>query len=121
MKWSDFETRLRGEHLNGKRVVVTIARVEIEEVHPRGIATNAPVLYFRNAKKSLVLSPENQRALSRLFGDDAEACIGQSIALQAQPMKVAGRNVLPIRIYAAPTGAGAGEVAEPEEATTSSA
>ena len=45
MKWSDFETRLRGEHLNGKRVVVTIARVEIEETHPRpGMTTNAPVL-----------------------------------------------------------------------------
>ena len=117
MKWSDFETRLRGEHLAGKRITVTIARIEIEEVHPRpGVTMNAPVMYFRNSKKSLVLSPENQRALMLLFGDDVAASTGKSITLEAKAMKVAGRAVLPIRIYAANGTTGDGEIREPQPA-----
>jgi len=115
MKWSDFETRLRGEHLNGKRIVVIVARVEIEETHPRpGVTTNAPVLYFRNAKKSLVLSPTNQRTLAHLFGDDADNCVGRSIALEAKRQRVAGREVFPIYIYPAPSGTNLAELAQHE-------
>jgi hypothetical protein len=99
MKWSDFETRLRGEHLGNKRFVLTIKDASIEDTHPRpGQTKQAPVLYFAETKKSLALSLPNMRTLAGLFGDDIEACVGKRISLEAVPMKVAGRDTLPIRI-----------------------
>ena len=126
MKWSDFETRLRGEHLGNKRFTLTIKAVKIEETHPRpGATEQTPVLYFVETKKSLVLSSVNQRALAGMFGDDMEACAGGKVSLEAVPMKVAGKQQLPIRIgradvtTAKPTVDGeTGEIEEGDEETT---
>jgi len=76
-RWSDYEKWIKADHLKGKSVVLTIARMEEEETHPRPGATEiSPVLYFRETRKGLVLSPTNQEALGKLFGDEIEKCIG---------------------------------------------
>jgi hypothetical protein len=101
-KWSDFDKYLKGEHLEGKAYTVTIRAVEIEETHPRpGQVQLAPVAYFKETKKGLVLTPTNQDALARLFGDDITGCIGKPIVIKAEQMRVAGNDRLPIRIYPA--------------------
>jgi len=114
MKWSDFEKYLRGEHLSGRRVTVTIERINVEETHPGGKAQQVPVMYFVGKAKGLILTPTNQRILAQMFGDEAQACIGKQIALEAKPMRVAGNDRLPIRIVPAKNGAGDGEVEEPQ-------
>jgi hypothetical protein len=101
-RWSDFDRYLKAEHLQEKAFTVTLARVEVQETHPRpGVTTLVPVAYFRETTKGLILSPTNQDALARLFGDDVAGCIGQSIAIKAEHLHVAGRDTQPIRIYAA--------------------
>lgn len=103
MKWSDFEHYLKGEHLAGKRPIVTIREIVIEETHAQaGRAEDKPVCYFAGAKKGLILSPTNMRTLRALFGDDVAACQGQRVQLEAVPMRVAGRDTLPVRICPAP-------------------
>ena len=38
MKWSDFEHYLKGEHLNGRKVIATIAKSPIKETHAQADA-----------------------------------------------------------------------------------
>ena len=59
----------------------------------------APVAYFKETGKGLVLSPTNQDALARLFGDEMTNCLGKQIIIKAEQMRVAGNDCLPIRIY----------------------
>jgi hypothetical protein len=90
---------MKGEHLQGKKAVVQIAEITVEETHPRqGITEQTPVAHFTGRKKGLILSPTNQRALKALFGDDVSACKGKWVTLEAVSMRVAGRDTLPIRI-----------------------
>ena len=99
LKWSDFEHYLKGEHLNGRKVIATIAEIVIEETHAQaGRTEEKPVAYFRESKKGLILSPTNMRALRAMFGDDVNACIGKRVQLEAVPLRVAGRDTLPVRI-----------------------
>lgn len=102
-EWYDFETRLRGVHLKGREVVITIKSVSYEETHPQpGKTVMAPVMYFEKTAKSLVLSQPNQRKLGEIFGPKVANCIGKKILLRAEPQKVGGRMTLPIHIDAIP-------------------
>lgn len=115
MEWFDFEPRLRGEHLRGKDVVVTIRAVMKEEVHPPGSpARIAPVMYFEKSNKGLVLTLTNQRTLIQMFGPPIANCIGKKVSLRAVPQVVAGRNTLPIHILTAKPGIQALSPAEKE-------
>jgi hypothetical protein len=116
MRWSDFEKYLKGEHLAGKKPVVTIAEVVLETTHANGREEEKPVLYFVGKQKGLILSPTNQRTLRNLFGDDVSNCRGKSVQLEAVPMRVAGRDTLPIRINPAPQPA-----PQPQPAPTAAA
>lgn len=102
MKWSDFERYLKGEHLQGKKPVVTIVEVVIEPTHANAKPEDKPVLYFQGSKKGLILSPTNMRTLRALFGDEMSACVGKRVQLEAVPMRVAGRDTMPVRINPAP-------------------
>jgi hypothetical protein len=116
MKWSDFEHYLKGEHLGGRKVIVVIREIVVEELHGQGQVEQKPVAYFVGKQKGLVLSPTNQRALRALFGDDVSQCRGKTITLEALPMRVAGRETLPIRISAAPQAAASENQPEQGEA-----
>jgi hypothetical protein len=101
MRWSDFEKYLKPEHLAGKRTTVKISRVVVEQTHPRpGKTEQAPVAYFEDKYKGLILSPINQKALQRLFGDAVDNCIGQTVVLEAVTVTVGNRTRTPIRIFA---------------------
>ena len=79
MKWTDFEHYLKGEHLNGRKVIATIAEIIIEETHAQaGRTEEKPVCYFKESKKGLILSPTNMRALRAMFGDDVAAAVGKA-------------------------------------------
>ena len=115
MKWSDFDRWLKADHLQGKARTLTIDQVVVEEVYSQAEKRNrpAPVLYFRETKKGLVLSQTNQDALQALFGDDVAGCFGKKVLLDPTPMRVAGRELTVIRLKAAPGPNGAGAKAAP--------
>lgn len=83
MKWSDFESRIKPEMLNGRAFTLTVSAVEIESVLPRPgqPREDIPVLHFAETTKTLVLNKTNRRILARAWGDDAAAAIGQRVTL----------------------------------------
>ena len=117
MKWSDFDRWLKADHLQGKARTLTIDQVVVEDVYSQAEKRNrpAPVLYFRETKKGLVLSQTNQDALQALFGDDVAGCFGKKVLLDPTPMRVAGRELTVIRLKAAPGPNGAGPKSAPAE------
>ncbi|MBM4094946.1 MAG: hypothetical protein FJ276_36885 [Planctomycetes bacterium] len=116
MKWSDFEKYLKGEHLQGRKPTVTIEKITLEECYAAsGRPEQKPVAYFQGSKKGLILSPTNMRALHALFGDNVAACIGKRVQLEAVPMRVAGRDTLPVRINPAPPAPTSTPQARPAE------
>lgn len=104
MKWSDFDRWLKAEHLQGKARSLTIDQVVVEDIYSQAEKRTrpAPVLYFRETRKGLVLSGTNQDALQALFGDDVTACFGKRVQLEPTPMRVAGRELVVIRLKAPP-------------------
>ena len=96
-KWSDFDKYVRGEHLQGKTVTVTIERVTVEKFYVGGGKIAKPCLWFKGTSKGLPLNDGNRRALARLFGDDVGAVIGQAVTLAAVP----NGDALTVRIGAA--------------------
>lgn len=118
-KWSDFDRHLKGDHLQGKPYTLTIARVEVEETHPRPqVTTLSPVIYFRETSKGLICSPTNQDKLTAIFGDNIASCIGQRVTLKAEKRIVAKRECLPIYIYPANANA---QTTAPDETSTDDA
>ncbi len=117
MKWSDFDRWLKADHLQGKARSLTIDQVVVEDVYSQAEKRlrPAPVLYFKETKKGLVLSGTNQDALQALFGDDVTGCFGKKVLLEPTPMRVAGRELVVIRIKGAPSGNGTGPKAAPAE------
>ncbi len=75
---------------------LTIDQVVVEDVYSQAEKRlrPAPVLYFKETKKGLVLSGTNQDALQALFGDDVTGCFGKKVLLEPTPMRVAGRERL---------------------------
>lgn len=102
MKWSDFEKYLKAEHLAGRRVTAVIAEITIETTHPQGKPEETPVMYFAGKQKGLILTPANRKALKDMYGDNVADCIGKTVQLEAVPMRVAGRDTNPVRIFPAP-------------------
>jgi hypothetical protein len=123
MKWSDFDRWLKADHLQRKARSLTIDQVVVEDVYSQAEKRlrPAPVLYFKETKKGLVLSGTNQDALQGLFGDDVTGCFGKRVLLEPTPMRVAGRESTHhgvtgvIRIKAAPASNGTGPKVAPGE------
>lgn len=115
MKWSDFDRWLKAEHLLGRTRSLTIDQVVVEDVYSQAEKRSrpAPVLYFRETRKGLVLSATNQDALQALFGDDVAGCFGQRVQLEPTPMRVAGRELVVIRLKASNGGSAAAPVTGP--------
>ncbi len=71
MKWSDFDRWLKADHLQGNARSLTIDQVVIEDVYSQAEKRlrPAPVLYFKETKKGLVLpGTEPGRAAGALRG-----------------------------------------------------
>ena len=100
LKWSDFDKYLTGQHLQGRPASLTIADVVIEEVYSQSERgkVKVPVMYFKETKKGLILTPTNQDKLAALFGDDVTACLGQRITIEPHTMNVAGQTRTVARI-----------------------
>ena len=104
MQWSDFEQYLKPAHLKGKPARVEIADIKTEKHYnqDRAQVEPVPVIFFKNAKRPLVVSPANRKALAQLFGDDCSAAIGKSVLLVPAVVKAFGKEQETIRIMRAP-------------------
>lgn len=87
---------LSAPDLKNREVVVTMARVEMEEVGEG----QKPVLYFEDKDKGLVLNKTNATEISNLYGDDTNDWIGEAITLFAAMVSFQGKTVPAVRVKA---------------------
>jgi hypothetical protein len=76
---------------------LTIDQVVVEDVYSQAEKRlrPAPVLYFKETKKGLVLSGTNQDALQALFGDDVTTCCGSGFRQEGVARADAGARRRP--------------------------
>jgi len=86
---------LKAADLGGKRIGVTIDRVELEDVG----SDNKPVLYFQGKDKGLVLNKTNSNMISEIVGsDETDEWNGHRIALYSTKVDYQGKRVDAIRV-----------------------
>lgn len=104
-----------GEDLAGKEVSLTIAGVSIEAMRPGPgqPEKQKPVLYFKEAKKGVVMSRTLARQIAKVLGsDDTDQWTGKKITLTGELMTVAGEPRIAIRMKMPDPGP-AGSTGEP--------
>ena len=79
-------------------LVVTISRVEMEEVGRGKDMQSKPVLYFRETDKGFVCNVTNGKTISKLYGNDTDDWIGKRIALYSADVEFAGEMKRGIRV-----------------------
>lgn len=67
--------------LKGKDRTLTIARFEIEEMFANNQKRSRPVLYFKEAKKGLVVNSTINGVMCRLHGQEMESWVGKRVTL----------------------------------------
>lgn len=87
---------IKSADLQGKRVPVTIDRVEFESVVKD--EADKPVLYFRGKERGMVLNKTNSDRLCAAFGWDTANWSGQEIHLYTEKVQFAGNMVDGLRV-----------------------
>jgi hypothetical protein len=96
-----------GEDLQGKTITLTITTIALEKMHPQPNAPEAEkwVIYFKEAKKGIILSRTLANQIAEVLGsDETDEWLGKRIMVYPQPMTVAGRKVTAIRARTALKG-----------------
>jgi hypothetical protein len=85
---------LKAVDLTGKDVNVTMADVRVEDLGD----DRRPVLYFRGAKKGLVLNRINSRSISDAYGTNTDDWVGHPVILYPTRVDFRGKQTDAIRI-----------------------
>jgi hypothetical protein len=98
---------VRGEDLNGKSFIVTIAHIEAEVMRPNPASPEVTkfVLYTQEGKKGIVLSKVLAQQIAKILqADDTDAWTGKKVAIFGEAVTVAGVPRVAIRAKAAQNG-----------------
>lgn len=114
-----FSSYLKVADLDGKRVMVTIDRVEIEAIGKGSDQEQKPILYFAGHEKGLVLNKTNAATIQEILGTpETEAWSGQKIVLLPAKTDFGGKRVDCIRIMAPPKPVPTAPVSRPSVTIT---
>ena len=106
--------------LQGRDVVVTIARVEAKELVSQGNRKNKkPVVYFDGTEKGLALNKTNGKAIAGMYGTKTEDWIGRKITIYATRTQMGGEEVDCVRVRPTPPADGTNSKAAKPEAKAS--
>lgn len=85
--------------LHGKDSKVVIERVDIEAVvGSDGKKQDKPVVWFRGAKKRMVLCKTNAKAVAKQHGNDTDGWVGKSITIYPTTCMAFGEEKECIRV-----------------------
>jgi hypothetical protein len=104
-------TYLKAPDLAGRRALVTISHVKLEDVGDEA----KPVLYFQGKEKGLVLNKTNANMITEITGsDETDHWKGKPIVLYVTKVDYQGKRVDGIRVdHPAANGNGTQPVAPP--------
>jgi SpoIID/LytB domain protein len=91
-------TYLKAADLQGKRVVVGIDRVSIEEVG----GEHKPVVYFIGKDRGLILNKTNGNIIAEMYGPETDDWHAQKITLYPARVEFQGKIVDAIRVHLDP-------------------
>jgi len=77
---------------------VTIERTGQEKVHGTDGDEMRPAVYFKGAKKAMVLNKTNAKAIAALYGNDVEGWIGKRITLTSAMVSAFGETTEAVRV-----------------------
>jgi hypothetical protein len=104
--------------LQGRDVVVTIAKVEARQlVGEGGRKARKPVLHFRGKKKTLAIGKTNAKVIARMYGPDTANWIGKQITLFPSQTEAGGETVDCVRVRPTVPAARPGQTEEEKETT----
>lgn len=89
---------LKADDLNGQSVTVTIASADLESIGQGRDAEDKLVLKFQGKQKGMICNKTNASTITKLYGDDTDAWIGQRITLVAREVEYGGEMVLGLRV-----------------------
>ena len=90
---------LKSEDLKGKKHVVTISHVHLEDI---GDDSNKMIVYFQNRQKGMVLNKTNASQISYMYGDETDLWAGKQVELYTMMVSFQGRMVPGLRVGAPP-------------------
>ena len=103
-------TYLKAADLAGRRAIVTISHVKLEDVGDDA----KPILYFQGKEKGLVLNKTNANMITEITGsDETDHWKGKAIVLYVTKVDYQGKRVDGIRVDYPANGNGAAPVAPP--------
>jgi hypothetical protein len=105
-------TYLKAADLQGKRVVVGIDRVSIEEVG----GEHKPVVYFIGKDRGLILNKTNGNIIAEMYGPETDDWHAQKITLYPTRVEFQGKIVDAIRVHLDPMANAAMQAQAPEPA-----
>lgn len=108
-------TYLKATDLQGKRALVTISHVKLEDVGDEA----KPVLYFAGKEKGLVLNKTNANMITEIVGsDETDHWKGKAVTLYVTKVDFQGRRVDGIRVDHPSNGATAAATPVPAPVVT---
>ena len=79
---------------------VTVRRVTSEEIGIGDQKTTKMVLYFGEMEQGLVLNKTNGKLLVKLFGDETDSWVGQTVELYVAEVEYQGEKQAGLRLRA---------------------
>ncbi len=89
---------LKAADLNGRKVLLRMSHVEMEDVAGTGPDSTKPVLYFKGKKKGLVLNVTNANTIEEAYGRDTDKWEDRQIELYPTETEFQGKVVPCLRI-----------------------
>lgn len=111
---------IKADDLGGKHIALTIARVVLEKVHGESGEEDKPIVYFKEAKKGLLINKTNAFTIGGLYGPETDNWTGKRITLYSTKVKAFGQTTDAVRIEdrippaPAPKANGNGKAQQPE-------
>lgn len=107
---------LKEADLQGRKVRVTIAKVQIDELQMTGgHKEKKPVVYLKGKEKMLVLNKTNALAIASMYGMDTDAWVDKAIVLRPAQDRFQGKMVACIRIDVDGANVGQAKGEDPRE------
>lgn len=93
---------LKADLLKGKKVTVTIAKIEIEELEGEKGKENKVVMYFAESKRQYVAPKTVGFCLMRMFGKNPREWVGKMVTLYPTTTKFGRETVDCVRVWGSP-------------------
>lgn len=89
---------LKSSDIGDRTVVVTIAKVLMEDLGQGENKDRKPCVYFEGKDKALALNKTNASTIAKLYGPSTDGWIGKRISIYSKEVEFKGEMVMALRV-----------------------